>query len=136
MKTFEEIISLENLNYRTSAFRRGTGNEARFVEFKLKKFVYNGADSSLVTLTDVTNNLKLNKVRKKIELLNWLQASVSHDMKVPLKTITNSVDILLRKKLVVGSAVQLLKPVLTSSRMLFFQVNELLDQSLISKSQF
>jgi K+-sensing histidine kinase KdpD len=136
MKSFEEIISKDNLNYMTSTFKRATGDETIFIEFKRKRFVYNGAASLLVTLTDVTNTLKFNEACKKIELLHELQASVSHDMKVPLKTITKSVNILLQKKMVAGSAIQLLKPVLTSSRMLFFQVNELLDQSLIRKSQF
>lgn len=53
-------------------------------------------------------------------------------MKAPLAAIKNTVNRLLMKKMVTDPvAISLLKPVVTSSRMLFFQVNELLDQSLI-----
>jgi len=63
------------------------------VELKKKKLTYQGKKSHLITMTDVTASLMYNKVRQRVDLLDSLQASVSHDMKAPLnaiyKTMTN-----------------------------------------------
>ena len=57
-KSLEEIISDGTLNYQTSTFSPVSSLDCHdhvFVEFKRKEFVYNGLDSDLVTITNVTD---------------------------------------------------------------------------------
>ena len=62
-----------------------------YVEFKKKKLVYQGKKSHLIMMSDVTSSLKFIRVRQRIDLLNSLQASVTHDMKAPLNAIAETV---------------------------------------------
>jgi K+-sensing histidine kinase KdpD len=47
-------------------------------------------------MTDVTNQIKFNEAQQNIELLNTLQASVSHDMKAPLCAMTSTIEIVIK----------------------------------------
>ena len=93
----------------------------KFVVFRQKQIVYDGQESILLTMTDVTTTLKYNKSERDLELLNSLQASVSHDMKAPISVISLTLGLVIQKKIVTDPAVvRLLKPVLSASKVLFF----------------
>jgi len=126
------LDSSNNYKYKTNLFclqdpKRDILNPHIFV-IKRKDLVYKGKDSCLITINDVTTQMKFQDAQRKIEVLNSLQASVSHDMKAPLNAITKSMSMVLKKKMVVNEeAEKLLRVVMTSSRLLQFQINDLLD---------
>jgi K+-sensing histidine kinase KdpD len=46
-------------------------------------------------MTDVTASMNYTRVRQRIDLLNSLQDSVSHDMKAPLNAIAKTMSMVL-----------------------------------------
>ena len=55
----------KQLNYSETFFtlnKKNSKNEKRYVKFKRKKLTYNGKESFLLTMTDVSTTFKYNKV--------------------------------------------------------------------------
>ena len=112
--SLRQIIEDEALNYRPTVYKRSVkmpeqiyneDDEAEddnvYVEFKKKKLIYHGKKSHLITMTDITASLKYSKVRERVDLLNSLQASVSHDMKAPLDAIAKTMIKVIKQRKII-----------------------------------
>jgi K+-sensing histidine kinase KdpD len=101
------------------------------VKFKLKDFVFDGQECSMVILEDRTSQ----KVLKKLEFNNRMAkmpaSCVSHDMRAPLGAIDQLVEQVISMPRLSRRVVNLLRPVKCASRILKTQVNNLLDYSLL-----
>jgi hypothetical protein len=64
-----------------------------------QSFIYNGEECQLVFLRDVTQIQLLQEEQKKVSMLKFLQASVSHDMMAPISNIIFFINELLRMAL-------------------------------------
>jgi K+-sensing histidine kinase KdpD len=72
----------------------------------------------MLLMKDVTESMLLNSVRESNEMLRTLQASMSHDMRAPLQSITTAVDLVLQSGRIPEDILLLLSPVNNSSKML------------------
>ena len=54
---------------------------------KKQTFMYDGQESLLVLLHDVTEYHMLQEEQKKVQMMKFLHATVSHDMMAPIKNI-------------------------------------------------
>jgi K+-sensing histidine kinase KdpD len=62
-------------------------------------------------MSDVTTSLRFNQSKMELELQKGLQTTISHDMKTPISSITQSVEMLLQGLVTDPKALQLLKPI-------------------------
>ena len=85
--------------------------EDLYVTFRCKKLVYYGQTCALFTMSDVTTSLRFNQSKMELELQKGLQTTISHDMKTPISSITQSVEMLLQGLVTDPKALQLLKPI-------------------------
>jgi K+-sensing histidine kinase KdpD len=83
-------------------------------------------------MTDAKATSNYQRTQLQIKLLQQQQAGISHDMKAPLGAVNSSAHILQKMGIVKEpEANKLLKLIMNCSKLLLFQVNDLVDQSLI-----
>jgi signal transduction histidine kinase len=66
-----------------------------FLTFKLHNFVFNNENCQMIVMKDNTESLSLGYLKIMNEMMRILQASVSHDMRAPLQSISTVIELVL-----------------------------------------
>jgi signal transduction histidine kinase len=80
--------------------------------------MFNNESCLMVVMKDVTESMSLNSLKIINEMMRILQASVSHDMRAPLQSISNAIDLALSSGRIPSDIADLLKPIGFSSKFL------------------
>ena len=99
------------------------------------EIIFNGKESQLLTLTDITIHKKLEAQENKNRLLTTMNASMHHEILTPLK-----VNIQIAEKLSKLQDITQLKEmaqiVSVSSKLVLFHANDLLDHRIFESGNF
>jgi K+-sensing histidine kinase KdpD len=101
------------------------------VKFKLKDFIFDGQECSMVIAEDRTSQKVVDKLEFTNKMVKMHTSCVSHDMRAPLGAIDHMVQRVLEMPRLSRKATSVLKPVKFASKILKTQVNNLLDYSLL-----
>lgn len=105
--------------------------------FQVRNILFDGQDCKLVTMKDVSTQLKLRKAKNKTKTMKTLQSSVSHNIKSPLSSISMLAQALFRKIHSLTPEVEsIIRTIFSASRLSSFLVQDLLDNQMIENGQF
>jgi K+-sensing histidine kinase KdpD len=117
-------------------FQLKVDDKTIFVKFKLKDFVFDGQECSMVIIEDRTSQKIVDKLEFNNKMVKMHASCVSHDMRSPISAINHVIDMVLNIPEVSKKIVKLLKPVFCASKILKVQINNLLDYNLLQKTEF
>jgi len=105
------------------------------VKFRVKKIVFDNAESYLINLQDSTMTYRLKIKQEKEKMARNTQATVNHEMRTPINTtIVLSKMMLLKEK--DPSKRKQLKTMLHANKILLCNVNNNLDNAQIHSASF
>ena len=97
--------------------KRANEKQQNFFTFNLQEFNYDAEDCKMLILKDVTDQIEVNELRHKNEMINMLNATASHDMRAPLNTMELMIETVLSMSDLDPGVGRLLQPVRYSARL-------------------
>ena len=110
--------------------------QVKTIIVKRTPMTFNDAQSSVISFTDITAYKRLQKEQEINNLLKTLNATVHHEMIVPLNV---NLDMAIRLKKCLKKfphELKLVETILISSNIVLLHAHDLLDQRLIEKGTF
>ena len=99
-------------------------------------FIFDEKECQLINFTDVTAYTKLQKEEDTNRLLKTLNTSVHHEMLVPIKTMIEIAERLIKKFKSFPQEKKMVETILLSSQLILMHAHDFLDQQIIEHGNF
>jgi len=113
----------------------GLKNDVFIVQASVRKLVFNDKECCIVILKNLTSAFRFRKASDQKENMEMLTTTVSHEMRLPLKSVITMCRILLswtsEEKFI-----ELIKSIMSANKILLCRVNDLLDLSTLDRGTF
>jgi len=100
------------------------------VQASVRKLVFNDKECRILILKNLTSAFQFRKASEHKENIKLLTTTVSHDMRLPLESVITMCRILLSWT-IEKKFVELVKSIMSASKILLCRVNDLLDLSTL-----
>jgi len=105
------------------------------VQASVRKLVFNDRECCILILKNLTSAFQFKKASKQKENMEMLTTTVSHEMRLPLESVIAMCRILLSWT-TEEKFVELIKSIMSASKIILCRVNDLLDLSTLDRGTF